>query len=112
MKIEELKELLTQQATGFEVTHITIEETDGKETKKITKRQFIPGDLKALQFLLQLEKPTAQSAEHARIDGLTLDQTIAELRESVQKSQQTIKEYEKKRAESAVQQLSFFDQGS
>ena len=72
VKEKKFKELLLKAANGYEIAEVTVEyaEVNGKMqvTKRKETKKEVPGDLKALQLLLESEKlgesfPTALSDE-------------------------------------------------
>ena len=99
MKINELKELLTQHARGFYVTQEAEEYKNGETVSKI-KRHFIPGDIRAVQMLLELNKIEPFDTEETSIEELSLGDTVMQLQVAVDSSEDTLKTYK---------QLSFFD---
>ena len=60
MKNKKIKELLMKAAKGYKVSEVTVEytEVNGKMqvTKKRETKKDVPGDMKALQLLLESER--------------------------------------------------------
>ena len=59
MKRKKIKELLLKAAKGYQVNEVTVEYSEVNGEMKVTKRKEIkkevPGDLKALQMLIESE---------------------------------------------------------
>ena len=76
VKHEKIKELLLKAAKGYQVAEVTVEyaEVNGKMqvTKRKETKKEVPGDLKALQMLLESEKLNAD--EFSRLSDEELEQ--------------------------------------
>lgn len=66
LKIKKIKELLLKAAKGYEVAEVTTEYAEVNGVMQVTKRKEIkkevPGDLKALQMLLETNSAGENSA--------------------------------------------------
>ena len=66
LKPKKIKELLLKAAKGYEVAEVTVEYAEVNGVMQVTKRKEIkkevPGDLKALQMLLEVQSEKEREA--------------------------------------------------